>query len=368
MSANVMTTPQTVSKSSPGIIQTGKTIITNFLDHDCLVLAAAIVYYTLQSLVPLLLGFIAVVSLVLQGSSNRKDFIDGINNGIPSDISNTINLSQTLDGLAKGAGAIGIVSVLLLLWTGSGIFAQFMMAINKAFGIPKDKRNFMVKLGLRLLMLPVLGLLFILSFAISAGLRIILGIDIQIFGVSPANFSFLLNLLAIVTPFLIQAGAFAVLYRLSPNRKGLRWKPLLVGALVASFLVEILKVFFSFYINVLGAASNATKTYGALGGIIVFLLFIYLFAAIVLFGAEIASALHHFAPEPVKAPAETAAVEEVPAVTPATAPVTAAPVAQALTAKTATAPESKNKFEMIIGMVVMLAAMGLSALIPRRKA
>jgi membrane protein len=190
-----------------------------------------------------------------------------------------------------------------------------MVAINKSFGIPKDKRGFITKLGLRLVMLPVLGLLIVLSLVISAGLQIILGIDVEIWGIKPSDFSILLSVVAFITPLLIQVGAFAVLYRLSPNRKGLRWKPILIGALVASILVELLKIGFSFYVTALGAASNAAKTYGALGGVIVFLLFIYLFAAIILFGAEVAAAMHNFPLEaPTPAPAvSSSAAETAPA-------------------------------------------------------
>jgi membrane protein len=361
MSSNIAIAGKISKPVSPGFVQIVKTSVSGFLDHECLNLAAGIVYYTLQSLVPLLLGFIAGVSLFLQDAASRKSFEDAVKSALPSDVEKTINLSQTLDGLAAGAGAIGVLSLVLLLWTGSGIFAQLMVAINKSFGIPKDKRSFITKLGLRLVMLPVLGLLIVLSVVISAGLQIILSIDVNIFGVKPSDFSILLVVVGFITPILIETGAFAVLYRLSPNRKGLRWKPMLIGGLVAAILIELLKVGFSFYVTSLGAASNAAKTYGALGGIIVFLLFIYLFAAIILFGAEVAAALHNFPPE---APAPVSAAST-------SADGTALPAGQvALTAQTGLAriqPGAKRTpKELGLGAAVLITIF-IGGLISQRK-
>jgi membrane protein len=340
------------------VIYTAKTTVLDFLADECTILAAAIVYYFVQSLVPLLLGFVAVSSLVLQDAASRQNFIDGIKNVIPADIASTINLPQVLDSLAASAGAIGVVSILLLLWTGSGIFAQFMLAINKAFGIAKDKRKFYIKFGLRLLMLVVIGGLLAVSFGITFAVRLVLGLDVDLWGFRPSNFSFLLNLLAFVTPFLIQTGVFAFLYRLSPHRKGLKWKYLVSGAMLASLLLEILKSGFTFYINVIGAVDNAAKTYGALGGIIVFLLFIYLISLVILLGAELASALHKYDEEYV-----TVAIEEPTSISAKTE--NSSEINPAVTSA-ATVPAQKKSFpELIFGGVFLLGIIVSSILFNR---
>lgn len=265
-----------------------------FMDDECMNLSAAIAYYALQSLIPLILGIISIAALFLNDPKVREDIISGVESAIPQQIGQTIELRQLLSGLAEGAGAASFISVLLLLWTGSGIFDQFIYAINKAFDVEKDERNFFLKMGLRLAMLLFLGVLLVVAFTISIGARLLFDAKISLFGISPANFSFLLPVLAYVLPIIIQTIIFAILYRFSPARKGLRWKPILLGALFAGIAFELLKFGFTLYVTNFGAASSATKTYGALGGIIVFLLFIYLSGLVILFGAEIAATLHNF--------------------------------------------------------------------------
>jgi membrane protein len=333
-------------------IYVAKNSVTKFLADECTILAAAIVYYFVQSLVPLLLGFVAVASLVLQDASSRQNFIDGVKNVIPADVANTINLPQILDSLAASAGGIGVISILLLLWTGSGIFAQFMLAINKAFGIPKDKRNFLLKLGLRLLMLVVVGGLLVAAFGVTFAVQLVLGLNIDIMGVRPANFSFILNLISFVMPLLIQTGVLMFLYKLSPNRKGLKWKYLFFGGLVAALLLEGLKWGFSIYINVIGAVDNAAKTYGALGGIIVFLLFIYLISLMILLGAELASVLHNYDNEfvtVVKAEESTIGLkneEQTPKI----------PVATAI-------PKPKKSFAELLIVVILVVGVSIGSLL-----
>jgi membrane protein len=283
-----------MAKSPKGVFQTAKQTVTHFLDDTCLNLAAAIAYYALQSIIPLILGFIVLGSLFLQDRTTRQDFITGVENAIPKDVGQSINFTDLINGLINGAGAAGIISILTLLWTGSGIFDQLIFAINRAYNIQKDKRNFFFKLFLRISLLLGLGGLFAVAFIITIAVNLIFGIDINIFGVSPKTFIFLQPILANVIPFLLEVVIFAILYRVSPARKGLRWRPVFIGGTVAAILFELLKVAFSYYITAFGAASNAAKTYGAIGGIIVFLFFIYLSAAVILFGAELSAVLHNF--------------------------------------------------------------------------
>jgi membrane protein len=277
------------------VFGTTKKIIGEYFDDECLNLSAGIAYFTLQCLLPLVIGFIAIGSFILRDNAGlRYNFQAGLQAAIPSGVGDAINLNDLIEKLSQGAAVAGIISVTLLLWTGSGIFDQFINAVNKAFDVEKDERNFFVKLALRLIFLVGLGGLLILAFGISIIARLIFDAKISVFGISPFSFSFILPIISYLMPIALQIIIFALLFRFGPARKGLKWKPILVGAVVSALLFEALKAGFSLYITVFGGADGATKTYGTLGGIVVFLLFIYFAAAVILVGAEVAATLHNF--------------------------------------------------------------------------
>lgn len=286
----------TGASSAPpkGPVDVVKQTVSEFMDDNCLNQSAAVAYYAIQSIIPLILGFLAVGSLFLQDPTTRNNFVNGVQDAIPSQLSSLINFNDLIENFIKGAGAVTIFSILSLLWTGSGIFDQLIFSANLAYDVEKDNRNFFVKLVLRIAMLLVLGGLLALAFGITIVLNLIFNAKIGLFGISPNNFSFILPVISYLVPLLIETLIFAILYKFGPARKGIKWKPVLVGGLVAAVLFEILKVGFTFYVSAFGAANSATKTYGAIGGIIVFLLFLYLCAAVILFGAELASVMQNF--------------------------------------------------------------------------
>ena len=96
-----------------------KTTVTEFLDDNCLVLAGAVAYSALQSIVPLILGFIAIVSLFLQDEANRASFARGVYDAVPSNLSRSINLDEIIDNFIKGAGGVTVISIVILLWDGA---------------------------------------------------------------------------------------------------------------------------------------------------------------------------------------------------------------------------------------------------------
>jgi membrane protein len=298
---------------SQSVFAVFKTAFKGFGEDNCTVLAAAFAYTAVQSVIPLLLGFVAVGSLFLQDEKTKNDFISGLKTSIPTEVSNAIDLGKIIDDFVSGAGATAIISILLLLWSGSGIFAQLKFGINQTFGIRKDPRNPIFQIGLQLFMLVVLGGLLIASFVVSIIAGLILSAKVELFGISPSNFNFILPFLSYLIPILLEVLIFASLYKLSPARKGIRWRLVLLGGLFTTVLFEILKVFMGIYVTSFGAATNAQKTYGAIGGIFVFLFFLYTTGMVILLGAELTAALHNSKYNPAvkeaQAEAEAALVE-----------------------------------------------------------
>lgn len=265
-----------------------KNSVTEFLNDNCLNVAAAIAYYVLQSIVPLVLGFIVIGSFFLQQGEARTNFINSVKGALPN-LGAGFDIGQIIDGLVKGAPGLLSVSAVFLLWSGSGIFDQLIFGINVAYDVKKDNRNFFVKTGLRIALLFIVGGLIAASFVITIVAQLIFTANVSLFGISPSNFSFILPVISVLIPILLMFCVFLILYKVGPDRKNNEWKYVAIGAAVAAILFELLKHGFALYLTIFNAADSYTKSYGALGGILLFLFYIWICAAIMLFGAEVAS-------------------------------------------------------------------------------
>jgi membrane protein len=267
-----------------------KNSVGEFFKDNCLNVAAAIAYYTLQSIIPLVLGFIVIGSFFLEKGEARTNFINSVKDSLPN-LGAGFDIGKIIDGLVASAPGLLSVSALFLLWSGSGIFDQLIFGINVAYDVKKDSRNFFVKIGLRLGLLIIVGALIAAAFTITIVSQLIFSADVSILGISPANFSFILPVISILLPLALMWCVFAILYKLGPDRNDNKWRYVAVGALVAAILFELLKYGFTFYVSAFGAADSYQKSYGALGGILLFLFYIWLSAGVMLLGAEVASVM-----------------------------------------------------------------------------
>jgi len=265
-----------------------KDSVGEFLKDNCLNVAAAIAYYVLQSIIPLVLGFIVIGSFFLQDGVARENFINSVKSALPN-LGAGFDIGTIIDGMVKGAPGLLSVSAVFLLYSGSGIFDQLIFGINVAYDVKKDSRNFFVKFGLRIGLLFIVGILIAASFTITIVSQLVFNANVSLFGISPSNFSFILPVISILLPVILMWCVFVILYKLAPDRKGNKWKYVAIGALVAAILFELLKYGFTLYLSIFNAADSYQKSYGALGGVLLFLFYIWLSAAIMLFGAEVAS-------------------------------------------------------------------------------
>src|SRR3954463_16326959 len=92
-----------------------KDSVSEFLKDNCLNVAAAIAYYVLQSIVPLVLGFIVIGSFFLQDGVARENFINSVKSALPN-LGAGFDIGTIIDGLVKGAPALLSVSAIFLLW------------------------------------------------------------------------------------------------------------------------------------------------------------------------------------------------------------------------------------------------------------
>jgi membrane protein len=177
-----------------------------------------------------------------------------------------------------------VVSILAALWSASGGVGNLVTAVNIAYD-EVEARNF-VKLKLLSLALTLGAVVFVIvAFGLLAVVpAVIEALPLGVVGTILAQVARWLLLLAMF------AGSLGVLYRLAPDRDAPRFRWVSLGAVVATVLWAMASVGFSLYVDNFGSYD---KTYGAIAGVIVLMLWIYLTCYLVLLGAEINSEAEH---------------------------------------------------------------------------
>jgi len=263
--------------------------VREFGDDNCTQLAAAISYYVLFALFPLAIFVTGVMGVLLQDTQLEEDIIESIIdwlqiNGDGERQNDIADAVRNISGSASGL--LGVVGLIGAAWAGSNMFGVIRRSINIAYDL-EYHRPFVQQKLLDLGLVVSMGPFFLLSIASTALLRSSREFSGSLgpLGELAEQMGFLWDVGSLLIPFILSFSAFLVLYWIVPN---VRVKPRDVwpGALVAALMFEITKFGFSIYLETLGQ-NNAV--FGALGGVAIFLFWVFLSANILLFGAEVAA-------------------------------------------------------------------------------
>ncbi len=251
-------------------------VFQDFNEDEGATRSAAIAFYVILSVFPLLLGLVSLLGFFLPHASIRQAVSDTLKQVLPGSVD---LVQQTLDNVVQMRGGAGIVSLLLLLLSGSSLFGAVERAINRAWNI-RTGRNFVVGKLRDLAMVLGTGLLFLLSMAISAIGRFFDQVDV------PMAF-WLVAVGGRVAAFLLTFGLFMMVYKYVPNTRTF-WRWTWPGTLLTTVFFQAGTHIFLFYLT---DFTNYKSVYGSLGSVIVLLLWIYLSALFVILGAELNSEL-----------------------------------------------------------------------------
>lgn len=255
----------------------------SFIDDEALSRGAAIAFYAVTSLAPVLLIVIAIAGLVI-GREAAQDAISAQFSGLMGKQAADVLQSVIAGASAKSSGVLATVSgIVMLIAAGSGVFAEMQAALNTIWrsrgmemALSRLIRARITSLGF----VAALGFLLVVSLVVSAGLTAFsdylnrMPFDMLI--LSGLNFA---------VSWLLFALLFGAIYKMLPDRT-LQWEDVIVGALMTSLLFNIGKTLIGWYIG----SSAVASSYGAAGGLIVLLLWIYYSTQIFLFGAEFTKA------------------------------------------------------------------------------
>lgn len=250
-----------------------------FIQDRGTLFAAAISYYGLVSLIPLLLLGIAVLTRVMGSYVEARTGVENfLINVIPVGIK---VIDQNLELLSRQSGVLGGLGILGLLWIGTQVFVTLQDVMNIAMGAEKRVGFLRARLT-AFITLIVAGIFLVASIGITSALAAIRNMEHPI---DLDGFQSILSFMGILLPFLLSMISFIITYRFLPTKRIGNKGPIL-GGIIAGVLFELAKHGFSWYV---GHFARASSLYGSLGGIIGIVVWIYLVSIIVVLGAEVAS-------------------------------------------------------------------------------
>jgi membrane protein len=242
--------------------------------------AAALTYYGVLAIFPALLAIVSIVGLL--GPSATDSLTKNIGTFAPGPAKSII--TSAIDGLAQNQGAAGvlfIVGIVGAIWSASGYVSAFMRASNAVFDV-EEGRPIWTKLPIRLgvtlvtvvlLAVTAVGVVFTGSLASKTG---------KLIGLSSAAVT-AWNLAKWPVLVLLVVLVFSILYFSAPNAKQPSFRWALPGAIVAVVTWLIASALFAFYV---ANFASYNKTYGTLGGVIAFLVWLWISNVALLLGLE----------------------------------------------------------------------------------
>ena len=261
-----------------------ETTIDNYIASDSITRGAAIAFYSVTSLIPVLVIVIAIAGLAFGDEAARGAIVRELSELIGSDGAILIQGAIESAYNSESTGLALIVGSIILALTLSGVFGELQSALNaiwkvddRAFSMSRMLRGRAVSMGLVI----GLGFLLLISLVIDAGVSATSSyIDQHLrYG------ALILSVLNRATSFILSWILFAAIYKMLPD-KPLGWRDVVFGSFVTTIAIEGGKTLIGVYLG----TSTAITSYGAAGALASVVLWVYYSAQIFLLGASFTKA------------------------------------------------------------------------------
>lgn len=252
-------------------------------EHEIPVRSAALAYYGLLSLFPLLLFLIIIGTQLLQIGDASQQLEEFLQRVIPVPEVLTFVEGVIEQSIAR-RGSVGLISALVLLWTASSLFANLEASLNVIWGAPRRMVYYRRLLGIVTVL--ILGVVFLLAIIVSTLQAVPLLDEIMPY----------LDELDLGVSLFISILFFWLLYRWMPNAP-IPWRPSLAGAILAGVAWQIAQFGFRWYLT--SGLANYGAVYGALASLIGLVLWAFLTGMILFVGAVFSAVLQRRFWEPI---------------------------------------------------------------------
>jgi len=256
-------------------------VVTRWNEHGAAAQSAALAFYTMFSLAPVLVMVIAVAGAVFGKEAVRGQIVAEFSGMMGRDAA--LLVQEVIRSAARPASSrlAASLGVITLLFGATGVFVQLQEALNRVWDVaPRPGAVLTTLLRKRLLSFSLIlgiGFLLMVSLVLSAGLSA-LGRSLERIA-APAG---VLETANFLVSFVAVTLLFGLIYRLLPDVH-LSWRDVATGALVTALLFVAGKTLIGFYLGRAGTAS----AYGAAGSLVVLLLWVYYSSLVFFLGAEL---------------------------------------------------------------------------------
>jgi membrane protein len=253
------------------------------MSHDRLtVVAGSVTYYTLLAIFPALGVFVSLYGLVADVRTVQEQLIQ-LSTIFPPEAVSLLGeqMLRLATGKAASLSLAFVVSLLLSIWSANAGMKSLFDGLNIAYD-ETEKRSYLLRTAL--------------TYGFTVALLVFLAAVSAILVAAPLGLEALHLrhdwLIAARWPlvYAVAAGAFAVIYRYGPSRALARWRWVALGSLAAAFLWMAGSAGFSWYLN---NVARLDATYGSLGTVIGFMLWVWFSVMVVLVGAELNAEIEH---------------------------------------------------------------------------
>jgi membrane protein len=251
-----------------------------FKDDNLTDWAAALTYYGVLSIFPMLIVLVSLLGLL--GHSATQPLIDNLGKVAPGPAQEIFTSAiENIQGGQGAAGVLFVVGLLGALWSASGYVSAFMRASNSIYDVEEGRpiwKTLPTRVGTTVVLLVLLA-------AVSIGVVLTGGLAKQVgnvIGVGSTAVS-VWNIAKWPVLLLLVSFMFAFLYWAAPNVKHPKFSLITPGGILAVVIWLVASAAFAFYVANFGSYN---KTYGSLGGVVVFLVWLWISNIAVLLGAE----------------------------------------------------------------------------------
>jgi len=262
-----------------------KSAVEGYIAHGALSRGAAIAFYVVTSLAPVLLIVVAVAGIVFGPDAVRGSLVQQLGSLFGEQGSELIQTMLASSSDKKSGATASVLGAVAVLVTASGVFSEMQTGLNQAWQVKAPDQPILLMLRARaasLGLVAALGFLLIVSLAASTALAALGAYLDSLTSFAPLLLAALNTLISLGLFTLL----FAAIYKVLPDTP-ISWREVGIGALITAVLFTVGKSLIGWYLGTTAASSG----YGAAGALVLVLLWAYYCAQIFLFGAELTRAI-----------------------------------------------------------------------------